>query len=140
LTCGRGAAAEDDVILAAMQPDIVLIWKTNATIAESIREHVAGEALTRRLLARGESLMAARAEPGFGGRVILKLIYFHDGGPDPSYKIETVAGIDRIGSLEAPAAELRAHAVAWRSALASGKMPAGLTVTIDRSFLDNLNS
>lgn len=136
----RGARAEDDVILAATEPDIVLVWKTNATIAASLAQHVAGEELARRMLARAETLMAAHDPPDSSGRITLKLVYFHDGGPDPSYKIETVAGIDRIGSLEAGAAELRAHADAWRRALASGKTPAGLTVTIDRRFLDNLSS
>jgi len=140
LACARGAGAEDDVILAATEPDVVLVWKTNATIAASIAQHVAGEELARRMLARAETLMAAHAEPDSAGRVILKLVYFHDGGPDPSYKIETVAGIDRIGSLEAGAADLRAHAAAWQHALASGKTPTGLKVTLDRSFLDKLSS
>jgi hypothetical protein len=139
LACPRGAGAEGDVILAATQPDVVLVWKTNATIAESIQQHLSGEALTRRMLAHGEALMVAHAAPDSAGRVILKLVYFHDGGLDPSYKIETVAGIDRIGSLEARAADLRAHAAAWQRALAAGKTPPGLTVTLDRSFLDNLN-
>ncbi len=123
--CPRGAGAESDVILAATEPDVVLVWKTNATIVESIQEHLSGEALTRRMLAHGEALMAAHATPDSAGRVILKLVYFHDGGPDPNYKIETVAGIDRIGSLEARAADLRAHADAWQRSLAAGKTPNG---------------
>lgn len=139
LACPHRACAEDDVILAATEPDVVLVWKTNATIAASLAQHVAGEELARRMLARAETLMVAHAATDSSGRVTLKLVYFHDGGPDPSYKIETVAGIDRIGSLEARAADLRAHADEWRRELAAGKTPAGLTVTLDRSFLDNLN-
>ncbi len=137
------AVADDtqpDVILARTRPDVVLVWKINATLSALAEKHLSSAALGAALTARGEAIMAARAAGAQkpSASVTLKLMYFHDAA-DPRYKIETLAGISPVGSMSASAGALQ-HDAQWRRLLARGKTPSALHVTLDRSALANVTS
>jgi len=134
------SAAQDttsDLIVARTEPTIVLIWRTNAALDALGARHLTGKALYNAFLAQAEDVLASHVPPSApAGRIAtLRLVYFHD-ADDPRYKIETLAGIDTLGTLSARAGDLRAYRHAWQRSLGAGRTPAALTASVARDEVE----
>jgi hypothetical protein len=143
--CAGVAWGDDEsqnVILAKVQPDTVLIWKINAAVSELLELGVTGEAFNDALLSRAERIMSdrARGQRGKASRITLQMVYFQDGGADPRYRVETVAGINRIGSLSATMDDVARLGADWIKELATGQTPPQLHIDVNRALLNQLQT
>lgn len=138
-TTARGGDYSSDVILARVQPSVVLIWKTNGAIADLSAQDQVGSRLYDDFIAVGVRIMQAHVPKDASGTITLNLLYATD-ATDNRYKIETLSGLDRMGSLSASAADLEKSGTQWVRQLSNGAIPQRLHVTIDPAWRDRLNA
>jgi hypothetical protein len=131
----KGFADENftGVTMAKFGPNAVFIWKTNDAVAALASQNVTGDQQFRSLLSEGAKILVAelKKEPSSTRSVSLELIYIKAGGIDPNYKIATVAGIEKVATLEALYSDYPKYGAGWPSALESGLKPDHLIVKND---------
>ncbi len=132
------SAASTDLIFARAAPDMIVIWRVNAFATSLADRKLSDDAFVDALEAHAESIMATRVATEPAARTIeVRLVYVHDEN-DPRYHVETLGGVDRIGTLKASADDVKRAGASWERELASGHVPAALHVEIDHDFVTKL--
>ncbi len=134
--------AVDQVVTAKLRPDAVYIWKTNDAIGDLRTRGASAAQIRLELAARATRILVAKSKAVPDARKVkVELIYFKSGGMDPNYKVETVAGVDRLGSVEAAQNALaRPASSSWSKEVLAGKTPVGLSLELDDSAFSNLDA
>lgn len=134
--------AVDQVVTAKLRPDAVFIWKTNDAISDLRTRGASAAQIRLELAARATQILVTKSKATPDARKVkVELIYFKSGGMDPNYKVETVAGVDRLGSVGAAQTALaKPSSSSWSKEVLAGKTPAGLSLELDDSAFSNLDA
>jgi hypothetical protein len=138
LAASSASAASTDLIFARAAPDMIVIWRVNAFATSLAARKLSDDAFVGALEAHAETIMATRVATDPAAQTIeVRLVYVRDEN-DPRYHVETLGGVDRIGTLEASAGDVKRAGASWERELASGHVPTALHVDIDHDLVTKL--
>lgn len=107
-----------------------VIWDATPYVAQLVSDKVGGEAGMRAVEATALQALAEKSKDLSGTTLTLSVTYARTGAVSPVYKTATFAGFEQLLTIVAKRSALAEHAAAWKTQLAKGTVPRGLTVSV----------
>lgn len=131
-TFASAAESLGPVVLTRAHGQPTAIWDSTPDLTAIVATKPTAEEAMRRLEADAVTVLVQK------GKVLkpdektlsVQVIYQRNGAVSPSYQTATFLGVEHLLVLKAAVADAETNADAWAAQLKSGKVPAGVTITV----------